>query len=72
MRVLECLKRQFGVEEIDFEIEARAAVKDSAVDREKVNVILDLAWDVTRDADGKNIVSAEKRLIRMKKILATL
>ena len=49
--------------------EARESAKKSGISVDKINVLLDLAWDVSMDCDSKNTASAKKRLERMNKIL---
>ena len=57
---------------VNMRTEARKNVKDGTVNGDKVDVILDLAWDISRDADAKNTASAKKRLERMKSILESV
>ena len=52
--------------------EARESAKKAGINPDKINVFLDLAWDVSSACDSKNIASAQKRLERMKKILETV
>jgi hypothetical protein len=52
--------------------EARKSAKKAGINPDKVNVLLDLAWDVSMDSESKNVASAQKRLERMKKILETV
>ena len=57
---------------VNVRAEARSSAKKAGINPDKVNVILDLAWDVSRDADAKNSASAQKRLERMKSIIETM
>lgn len=52
--------------------EARSSARKSGLNEDKVDVILDLAWDISRDADSQNGPSATKRLERMVSIIDSL
>jgi len=51
---------------------ARESAKKNGINGDKVDVVLDLAWDISRDADAKNAASAKKRLERMNSILESV
>jgi len=52
--------------------EARSSARKAGLNEDKVDVILDLAWDISRDADRRNGPSAKKRLERMASIIDSL
>lgn len=57
---------------VNMRAEARTSAKKAGINADKIDVILDLAWDISRDADSKNKASATKRLQRMNGILESI